>query len=75
MSKHIFEVNPESSLVKRLRELSVNPDNDEFIKKSGTQLLSVAMLQAGLVPDINEMASSTDELLRELASGKSSIST
>ncbi len=75
MSKHIFEVNPDAPLVKKLRELSVNSENDDFIRKTGSQMLSVAMLQAGLVPDINEMVDTTDELLQELASKRSSIIT
>ncbi len=75
MSKHIFEVNPNAPLVKRLCELAVNSENDDFIRNTGTQMLSVAMLQAGLVPDVNEMVKQTDEMLQELASKRSSIIT
>jgi molecular chaperone HtpG len=73
MTKMILEINPKSALVRRLSEISVNPDNAEFIRECGRQLHSNAMIVAGLAPDANQMASRLQHFMLQLAQQKSSI--
>ncbi|MEQ9411272.1 MAG: molecular chaperone HtpG [Fuerstiella sp.] len=75
MSKMILEVNPKAPLVRRLCEISVNPDNAEFIRTCGQQLYSNAMVMAGLAPNGNDMAARVQGFMTELAAQRSSIST
>lgn len=73
MTKMILEINPKSALVRRLSEISVNPDNAEFIRECGRQLHSNAMIVAGLAPDATQMASRLQHFMLQLAQQKSSI--
>lgn len=75
MSKMILELNPKASLISRLSELSVNSDNDAFVKTCGQQLYSNAMIMAGLAPNGSEMADRVQGFMMELAKDRSSIST
>ncbi|MCR9198947.1 MAG: molecular chaperone HtpG [Planctomycetaceae bacterium] len=75
MSKMILELNPSASLIARLCELSVNSDNDAFVKTCGQQLYSNAMIMAGLAPNGSEMADRVQGFMMELAKDRSSIST
>ncbi|HUG20869.1 MAG TPA: molecular chaperone HtpG [Planctomycetaceae bacterium] len=75
MSERIFEVNPDAALIKRLSEISGNPENHEFIRNSGQLLLDQALLQEGIAPDGSEMAMRIMNFMQELAEAKSSIIT
>jgi len=75
MSKMILELNPKASLISRLSELSVNSDNDAFVKTCGQQLYSNAMIMAGLAPNGSEMADRVQGFMMELAKDRSSVST
>jgi molecular chaperone HtpG len=71
----IMEVNPHAPLIKRLCELSVNFDNDEFIRNCGRQLFANAMILDGLVPDVEEAATLSLRFMEELSRSKSVIVT
>ncbi len=73
MGKHTFELNPKHPFVRRLGELVVNPDNETFVKDCSRQLLTNALLQAGLAPKPEEAIERTQKFMEELAGGKSSI--
>jgi len=75
MGQMILEINPNAPLVTRLCELSVNSDNDDFIRNCGRQLHANALVLAGLAPDGNDMAQRVQEFMIELAGGRSSIVT
>lgn len=75
MSERIFEINPDAALIKRLSEISANPENHEFIRNSGQLLLDQALLQEGIAPDGSEMAMRIMNFMQELAEAKSSIIT
>lgn len=75
MSKMILEINPKASLITRLCELSVNPDNADFIKTCGQQLYANAMISAGLAPDPQETSNRVQDFMLQLAQQRSSIST
>lgn len=75
MSRMILELNPKAPLVARLSELSVNADNDAFVKICGQQLYSNAMIMAGLAPNGSEMADRVQGFMMELAQDRSSIAT
>jgi molecular chaperone HtpG len=69
----ILEINPDAPLVNRLCDLSVNTDNDEFIRNCGRQLHANALVLAGLAPDGDDMTRRVQEFMLELATGRSSI--
>ena len=73
MPKRIMEVNPHSTLIARLCELSGNSDNDDFIRDCGRQLYANALILDGLIPDVEETTSRSLRFMEELARGKSSI--
>jgi molecular chaperone HtpG len=70
-----MEVNPHAPLIKRLCELSVNFDNDEFIRDCGRQLFANAMILDGLIPDVEEAATLSLRFMEELSRSKSVIVT
>jgi len=73
MSKMILEINPKAPLVQRLCELSVNDDNNDFVRTCGQQLYSNALIMAGLAPKADEMSSRVQDFMMQLAQQKSSI--
>jgi molecular chaperone HtpG len=75
MSKMILELNPQASLIQRLSEIAVNPDNTEFIQTCGEQLYANAMITAGLAPNGQEMSQRVQQFMLELAQQRSSIVT
>ncbi len=75
MSKMILEINPKATLITRLCELSVNPDNAEFIKTCGQQLYANAMISAGLAPNPQETSNRVQDFMLQLAQQRSSIAT
>lgn len=75
MSKMILELNPQASLIQRLSEIAINPDNTEFIQTCGEQLYANAMITAGLAPNGQEMSQRVQQFMLELAQQRSSITT
>lgn len=73
MGQLVLEINPKASLVRRLAELSVNSDNDDFIRQCGRQLHANAMILAGLAPDGDVMGRRVQDFMMELAQSRSSI--
>jgi molecular chaperone HtpG len=73
MAKMILEINPKSSLIRRLSEIAENPTNADFIRDCGRQLHANAMIMAGLAPDGNEMASRLQNFMLQLAQQRTSI--
>ena len=69
----ILELNPKNELVQRLAQLAGNDQNRATIERIGRQLYHNATLAAGLMPDVSDLLTNSDELLRELAEGKSSL--
>jgi molecular chaperone HtpG len=72
-TKHVMEVNPQSSLISRLCELSNNSDNDEFIRDCGRQLFANAQILDGLIPDVEDTTGRTLRFMEDLARSKSAI--
>ncbi|MCY2966024.1 MAG: molecular chaperone HtpG, partial [Planctomycetota bacterium] len=75
VSKRVFEVNPHAALVERLCDLSVNTDNDDFIRDCGQQLYTNALLLDGLIPDAEETTRRSLRFMEELSRSKSAIAT
>lgn len=75
MSKMILEINPKSTLITRLCELSTNDANADFIKTCGQQLYANAMISAGLSPNPQETASRVQDFMLQLAQQRSGIAT
>lgn len=75
MSKRIFEINPHAPLIKRLSDLTVNPDHDNFIRECGRQLYANALLMEGLAPDPEGTAERVHKFMAELAQKRSPIVT
>ncbi len=73
VAKPIFEVNPGSTLIARLCELTGNSDHDDFIRDCGRQLFTNAQLLDGLNPDPQATASRMLRFMEDLARSKSSI--
>ncbi len=70
MQKMVLELNPDSTLVKRLSELVSDDANADFIQQCALQLHANAMIQAGLAPNGNEMASRLQSFMLQLAGQK-----
>lgn len=75
MSEQILEINPRAALIRRLSAISVNPDNEAFLKECGETLLDQALLVEGIAPDGEGLASRMLSMMQQLADGKSSIVT
>ncbi len=70
MQKMILELNPTAALVQRLAALAASSTGLDFVRQCALQLHANAMLQAGLAPDGNEMATRLQDFMLQLASGK-----
>ncbi len=70
MQKMVLELNPDSSLIRRLSELAGDDANTEFVQQCALQLHANAMIQAGLAPNGNEMASRLQSFMLQLAGQK-----
>ncbi|MBS0267153.1 MAG: molecular chaperone HtpG [Planctomycetes bacterium] len=75
VSKRILELNPHSPLVTRLCELTVNPENDEFIRDCGRQLFANAQILDGLVPDVEDTTNRSLRFMEELSRHRTTIAT
>lgn len=74
MGKMILEINPKSDLIRRLAEISVNPDNEGFVRECGRQLHANAMVLAGLAPEADDMGRRVQGFMMELARSRSALS-
>jgi molecular chaperone HtpG len=72
-TSRIFEVNPESPLIRRLGSLSANSDHDEFIKQCGLQLWADAMALEGTLAEPEEMVARSQRFMEEAAEKRSPI--
>lgn len=75
MTKRILEVNPSSRLIKRLCELSANPDQSSFVQECGKQLYANALLMEGILPDPQDIVSRMQGFMDQLADKRSPIIT
>jgi len=69
----ILELNPQSPLITRLCELSLNGDHDEFLRACGQQLFANAQLLDGVNTAPQATAARMLHFMEELARSKSSI--
>lgn len=69
----ILEINPNSPLIGRLRNLSANTDHDDFIKRCALQLWSNATVLDGALPDPEEMVKRVQEFMQEAAEKRSPL--
>ena len=74
-SKRTLEINPHVPLIARLCELTVNPQNDDFIRDCGRQFYANALILDGLVPDVEETTARSFRFMDELSRAKSAIVT
>ena len=72
-SKRILEVNPHAGIVDRLCQLSVNSDNDEFIRDCGRQLFTNALYLDGLVDQPEETTQRILRFMEEAAQKRTAI--
>ena len=72
-SARIFEVNPSSPLIRRLQNLSANPDHDGFIGQCALQLWSNALLLEGTVTEPEAMVARNQSFMEEAAEKRSPI--
>lgn len=72
-TKRVMEINPHAALIERLCELSVNSDNDEFIRDCGRQLFADAQILDGLIPDAEQTTARSLRFMEELARSKPAI--
>ena len=75
VSKRTLEINPHAPLIERLCELTVNPQNDEFIRDCGEQFYANALIQDGLVPDVEDTTARSFRFMEELSRARSAIVT
>jgi molecular chaperone HtpG len=59
----------------RLCELTINPDNDEFIRDCGRQLFANAQIIDGLIPDVEDATSRALRFMEELSRHRTTIVT
>lgn len=71
----ILEVNPKSKLIRRLCELSANPQHEDFIGRVGEQLYDNALMREGFLERPEETAQRVQEFLEEAAQARSPIIT
>jgi molecular chaperone HtpG len=69
----VLEINPSAPLVRRLRNLSANPDHDPFIKQCALQLWANALLLEGSVPEPEDMVARNQAFMEEAAEKRSPI--
>ena len=72
-SARIFEVNPTSPLIRRLQNLSANPDHDGFINRCALQLWANALLLEGTLSEPEAMVARNQSFMEEAAEKRSPI--
>jgi molecular chaperone HtpG len=73
--KRIFELNPRAKLVRRLADLSANPDHEDFIGGIGEQLYLSSLLLEGMLLEPETLARGLQSLMEEAAHARSPIIT
>ena len=61
--KQILEINPESELIKDLSKIVSNGPKDDFIEEIINHLYDTALIQNGYLPDVNELAKRSYNIL------------
>ncbi len=61
--KQILEVNPQSDLILNLSKIITQNPEDTFIDDIINHLYEIALIQSGYLPDVNEMANRSYEIL------------
>ena len=67
--KRILELNPENSLVKKVREVVVSGEMGELAELMANQLLDNALLLDNQAPDVNGMVDRINKLMETAAAG------
>lgn len=62
--KYIMEINPKHDLIKQLADVVSRNKGDGFVDLTINYLYQVALLQNGFVPDVNEFAKNSFEILK-----------
>jgi molecular chaperone HtpG len=75
LGPRILEVNPRSKLIRRLSDLAANPAHEDFIARTGEQLVDNALLLEGMVTHPQETAARVQSFLEEAAQARSPIIT
>jgi len=70
LRKRILEINPQHPFLKRLSELSSNPQQEDFIRLCGQQLLTNTMLLEGVLLDAHEASDRMLDMMQQLAGQK-----
>ncbi len=73
ISRRILEVNPDAPLIRRLVQLSGNPENEPFIEQCARQLWANTMILEGENAEPEEMVARVQSLMEQAAQAKSSI--
>ncbi len=63
--KYIMEINPKHEIIKELAEAVSKNKGDGFVDLTINYLYQVALLQNGFVPDVNEFAQNSFEILKK----------
>jgi len=61
--KQVLEINPESELIKDLSKIVSNRPKDDFVDEIINHLYETALLQNGYLPDVNELAKRSYNIL------------
>ncbi len=69
----ILEINPSSTLIRRLCRLTANSQHDTFIKQCGLQLWSNAMILEGFTPDPEDLVARMQAFMDEAAEKRSPL--
>jgi molecular chaperone HtpG len=69
----ILEINPSAPLIRRLCQLSANPEHDAFIKQCGLQLWANALILEGATPDSEDLVSRVQSFMDEAAEKRSPL--
>ncbi len=72
-ASRILEVNPSAPIIRRLCNLTANPDHDAFIKQCALQLWTNAMILEGVTPDPEDLVSRVQSFMAEAAEKRSPL--
>jgi len=72
-TKRILEVNPSAPLVRRLAQLSANPDHDAFIGQCALQLHANAAVLEGALPEPEALVARVQHFMEEAAEKRSPL--
>ncbi len=72
-ASRILEVNPSAPMIRRLCNLSANPDHEAFIRQCALQLWTNAMILEGVTPDPEDLVSRVQSFMAEAAEKRSPL--